>query len=93
LAAGKEVVLSSLVLLEAESEMNAMRSLCENGRVAIEANDIGVAYMAAELGCRLWRAYTLNIYNTRTLATWARRGHDALVAALRVVSRRHQRHS
>ena len=74
LAAGKEVVLSSLVLLEAESEMNAMRSLCENGRVAVEANDIGVAYMAAELGISFVGGHTLNIYNSRTLATWARLG-------------------
>ena len=71
---GKEVVLSSLVLLEAESEMNAMRSLCENGRFAIEANDIGVAYMASELGVPFIGGHTLNIYNTRTLATWARLG-------------------
>lgn len=72
--AGKEVVLSSLVLLEAESEMSAMRSLCENGRFAIEANDIGVAYMAAELGVPFVGGHTLNIYNTRTLASWARLG-------------------
>lgn len=72
--AGKEVVLSSLVLLEAESEMNAMRSLCENGRFAIEANDIGVAYMASELGVPFIGGHTLNVYNTRTLATWARLG-------------------
>lgn len=74
--AGKEVVLSSLVLLEAESEMGAMRSLCENGRFAVEANDIGVAYMAAELGVPFVGGHTLNIYNTRTLATWARLGME-----------------
>lgn len=73
-AAGKEVVLSSLVLLEAESEMNAMRSLCENGRFAIEANDIGVAYMASELGVPFTGGHTLNIYNTRTLGIWAQLG-------------------
>ncbi|HCT40670.1 MAG TPA: U32 family peptidase [Moraxellaceae bacterium] len=72
--AGKEVVLSSLVLLEAESELGAMRGLCENGRFAVEANDIGVAYMAAELGVPFVGGHTLNIYNTRTLATWARLG-------------------
>jgi len=72
--AGKEVVLSSLVLLEAESELSAMRGLCENGRFAVEANDIGVAYMAAELGVPFVGGHTLNIYNTRTLATWRRLG-------------------
>lgn len=73
-AAGKEVVLSSLVLLEAESELGAMRALVENGRYTIEANDIGVAYMAAELGVPFVAGHTLNVYNTRTLATWARLG-------------------
>ena len=74
LAAGKKVVQYMMGLLEAESEMSAMRSLCENGRVAIEANDIGVAYMAAELEVPFVVGNTLNVYNTRTLATWARRG-------------------
>lgn len=71
---GKEVVLSSLVLLEAESELGAMRSLCENGRFAVEANDVGVGYMASELGIPFVGGHTLNIYNTRTLATWASLG-------------------
>lgn len=74
--AGKEVVLSSLVLLEAESELGAMRALCENGRFAVEANDIGVAYMATELGVPFVGGHTLNIYNTRTLATWVRLGME-----------------
>lgn len=73
-AAGKDVVLSSLVLLEAESELSAMRALVENGRYAIEANDIGIAYMAAELGVPFVAGHTLNVYNTRALATWARLG-------------------
>lgn len=73
-ASGKEVVLSSLVLLEAESELGAMRALVENGLYAIEANDIGVAYMAAELGVPFVAGHTLNVYNTPALATWARLG-------------------
>jgi collagenase-like PrtC family protease len=31
-AAGKEVVLSTMALLEAESELKTLRRLCENGR-------------------------------------------------------------
>ena len=40
-AAGKEVVLSTMALLEAESELKTLRRLCENGRFTVEANDMG----------------------------------------------------
>ena len=40
-AAGKEVVLSTLALIEAESELLTMRRIVGNGKFAVEANDIG----------------------------------------------------
>ena len=40
-AAGKEVVLSTMALLEAESELKALHRLCENGSFTVEANDMG----------------------------------------------------
>lgn len=46
-ATGKEVVLSTLALIEAESELGAMRRLCENGRFTVEANDMGAVNMLA----------------------------------------------
>ncbi len=40
-ATGKEIVLSTMALLEAESELKTLRRLCENGRFTVEANDMG----------------------------------------------------
>ena len=46
-AAGKEVVLSTMALLEAESELLTLRRLCENGRFTVEANDMGAVRLLA----------------------------------------------
>nr|VFK47408.1 MAG: Collagenase-like protease, PrtC family [Candidatus Kentron sp. TC]VFK63695.1 MAG: Collagenase-like protease, PrtC family [Candidatus Kentron sp. TC] len=42
---GKEVALSSLALLEAESELAALARICGNGRFPVEANDMGAIYL------------------------------------------------
>src|SRR5512139_4177869 len=39
-ARGKEVVLSTLALVEAESELKTLRRICENGRFMVEASDM-----------------------------------------------------
>jgi len=72
-SAGKEVVLSSLALIEAESELKALRRLCSNGRFLVEANDMAaVQLLAGETG--FVAGPFVNIYNQRTLATLARIG-------------------
>lgn len=72
-AAGKEVVLSSLALIEAESELKALRRLCANGRFLVEANDMAaVQLLAGETG--FVAGPFVNVYNPRTLATLARLG-------------------
>jgi O2-independent ubiquinone biosynthesis protein UbiV len=67
-AAGKEVVLSSLALIEAESELSSLRRLVENGRYRIEANDISAVQLCRERGLPFVGGPTLNVYNARTLA-------------------------
>jgi O2-independent ubiquinone biosynthesis protein UbiV len=66
-ARGTEVVLSSLALLEAESELSQLRRLCANGRFLIEANDIAAVQACRELGVRFVGGPTLNVYNLGTL--------------------------
>ncbi|MDE2002749.1 MAG: hypothetical protein KGJ25_04375, partial [Betaproteobacteria bacterium] len=44
-AAGKEAVLSTLTLIEAESEAGYLRTIAENGRYAVEANDMAAVGM------------------------------------------------
>ena len=64
--AGKEVVLSSLALIEAESELKSLRRLCANDRFLVEANDMAAVQLLA--GATPFVAGPLvNIYNTATL--------------------------
>jgi collagenase-like PrtC family protease len=65
-SAGKEVVLSTLALLEANSELGYVRKLCNNGQFTIEANDMSAVQMLAGKTHFIGGA-SLNIYNSRTL--------------------------
>lgn len=71
-AAGKEVVLSTLALLEADSELKRLRRLCDNGRYMVEANDMGAVQLMR--GKPFVAGHSVNIYNERTLALLAREG-------------------
>jgi len=73
--AGKEVVLSTLALVEAESELGAMRRAVRNGRFAVEANDAAALNMlSAGDGTRFVAGPYLNVYNGETLALLHRLG-------------------
>lgn len=80
-AAGKEVVLSSQVLLESESDLKALRRLVEDGRHAVEANDMGAVHLAAAQGRPFVAGPTLNVFNPQTLALLASLGATRWVAA------------
>ena len=66
-ARGVEVVLSSLALLEAESELSQLRRLVANGRFKVEANDLSAVQLCRELGVAFVGGPTLNVYNLGTL--------------------------
>lgn len=65
---GKEVVLSTLALIEAESELGVVRRQVENGRFRIEANDLSAVQLCREAGLPFVGGPTLNVYNHRALA-------------------------
>ena len=67
-AAGKEVVLSSLALIEAESELGALVHLLEDGGGWIEANDLSAVQLCRERGVPFVAGPSLNVYNHRALA-------------------------
>jgi len=69
---GKEVVLSTLALLEAESELKTLRRLCDNGHFMVEANDIAAVQLLE--GTPFVTGHSINIYNTRALARLASLG-------------------
>jgi len=72
-AMGKEVVLSTLSLVEAESELKTLRRICENGRFLVEANDMSAVGLLAGR-TPFCTGPTVNLYNARAVESLARLG-------------------
>ncbi len=71
--AGKEVVLSTLTLIEADSELRALRRICKNDQYMVEANDLSAVQLMS--GKRSFvTGPAVNIYNSRTLEVLAKAG-------------------
>lgn len=66
--AGKQVVLSSLALIEAESELGALTRLVEHGRFWVEANDLSAVQLCRERRVPFVAGPSLNVYNHEALA-------------------------
>lgn len=64
--AGKEVVLSTQVLLESGAHLNAMHRIVENGQFMVEANDMGAAGLLEGKGPFVAGPH-LNLYNPEAL--------------------------
>ncbi|MBJ6978463.1 U32 family peptidase [Luteimonas sp. MC1895] len=67
-AAGKEVVLSSLALIEAESELGVLERQVDHGRFWLEANDLSALQLCRVAGLPFVAGPTLAVYNHRALA-------------------------
>lgn len=70
--AGKQVVLSTQVLIESHSDLGAMRRVAANGRFLVEANDMGAVHCMS--GQPFVAGPHLNLYSTQSLAIVARLG-------------------
>ncbi len=80
-AAGKEVVLSSQVLIESEAELKTLRTLIDNGRFRIEANDMAaVGLLAGKVG--FVAGPYLNVFNRHTLSSLVQAGAQRWVAVM-----------
>ncbi len=73
-AAGKQVVLSSLALLEAKSELASLKKICLNGNFLVEANDFGAVELLSEAGIPFVAGAALNIYNQYDLKVLLAKG-------------------
>ncbi len=71
--AGKQVVLSTLALLEAESELKNLRRICDNAEFMVEANDMAAVQLLADKA-PFATAPTVNVYNSHTLQVLAAKG-------------------
>lgn len=71
---GKQVVLSTMALLEAPSEVNVMKKYVDNGDFAIEANDVSGIQLAHEKGVPFVVGAAVNTYNAHTLNLFLKQG-------------------
>jgi collagenase-like PrtC family protease len=62
-----QLVLSSLTLIEAASELSSLRRLCDNGELLVEANDMGAVQLLAERKLPFVGGPALNLYNGHAL--------------------------
>lgn len=67
-ASGKQIVLSTLALIEAESELSVLDRQVSHGDFWIEANDLSAVQLCKEKGRPFVAGPTLNVYNHRALA-------------------------
>lgn len=78
--AGKEVVLSTQVLLESGKDLTTLRQVAGNGRYTVEANDMGAVHCVQ--GASFVAGPWINVYNPPTLALLAELGAKRWVAPL-----------
>jgi len=73
-SAGKQVVLSTMALLEAPSEINVLKKYIDNGDFAIEANDVSAIQMASEKRIPFVVGPAINTYNGHALKIFLKQG-------------------
>lgn len=73
-AAGKEVVISTLALLEAESELKSVNQICKTCDYLVEANDLSAVEALHQQGKKFSAGPYLNLYNEQSLALLAADG-------------------
>lgn len=71
---GKSVVLSSLALLEAKSELATLKKVCLNGELKVEANDFGAVEILTDAKIPFVAGAALNLYNQHDLKVLLDRG-------------------
>jgi len=82
-AGGKEVVLSTQVLVEGAGDLKRVRKVVDNGRWRVEANDMGAVKLLA--GTAGWVAGPhLNVYSPQSLAQLTGLGATRWVAPVEV---------
>jgi collagenase-like PrtC family protease len=65
--AGKEVVLSTMTLLESPADLRELRRYCDNGEFLVEANDFGAIGLLQEQGLPFTAGAAINCYNHHSL--------------------------
>ncbi len=83
--AGKQVILSGMTLIEAGSELAALKKLCANRRFMVEANDMAAVQLLS--GTAFVCGPAINLYNPRSLQLLAAQGLKRWVLPLELSRR------
>jgi len=71
---GKEIILSTMALLEAPSELKVLRQLCENGLFKVEANDLAALQILSKYKIPFICGPAINCYNASVLKLFVSKG-------------------
>ncbi|UJF21446.1 U32 family peptidase [Shewanella sp. OMA3-2] len=66
-AKGKKVILSTMTLIESQSEISELKRIVDNGEFAIEANDMAAVNLASDANIPFVCGPSLNLYNRGSL--------------------------
>ena len=72
--AGKQVVLSTLTLLEADSELKYLTKIAKQKDYLIEANDMAAVQVASDHGNAFVAGTAINVYNNRAITILQQQG-------------------
>ncbi|MFS1525152.1 U32 family peptidase [Microbulbifer sp. 2304DJ12-6] len=64
----KQIVLSTLTLLESNADLSWVRKICSNSKLLVEANDMSAVQLLSEARLPFACGPAVNIYNQHTLA-------------------------
>ena len=71
---GKQVVLSTMTLIEAESELGGLKKIVNQQDYLVEANDISAIQLAKSQGHSFVAGSAINIYNNKSLTLFNQSG-------------------
>ena len=70
----KQVVVSTMTLLESPAEIQVLKRLCDNGEFLVEANDLSAVQIMHELNMPFVAGPAINCYNLSTLKVLLKQG-------------------
>lgn len=71
---GKQVVISTMTLIESPAEIQSMRRYCDNGSFIVEANDLSAVQIMQDLKLPFVAGPAINCYNLTTLKLLIKQG-------------------
>lgn len=73
-ASNKQVVISTMTLLESPAEIQVLKRLCDNGEFLVEANDLSAVQIMHDLKMPFVAGPAINCYNLSTLKVLLKQG-------------------